>query len=267
MIAWLRRRYRLWGFRRWQRRHIGLDPRAFAGAEFVADYQAELDTPRPAPTAFDGVDVLDGTGGLCGEWTLAELAAAGCPARLVSAYDIGAADRGLIVLLPARSAVAPVATHEVFTALATRAAVDDGWVGPILVVWFVDADSRRAVAVSADRVDGVRVMSNHAELLLGRSWEAELRRHSGDVQAAVRRRGQRIAAMISAASHNHLGGLSVTTLCAHLARLDPGFLHALVVRAREHPGSDQRWLDARSVIAAFEVLEAARPHGGTRPSG
>lgn len=222
MRGWfVRRRYR-----RWHRRGFGNDPVRGTTAVLVRDHAGWIGRPPPPEAAFPGVTVIDGTAFDLADRVCARLRESGHGVRVTSPYHLASAEGGAMLLLPLRAAAAPTATREITTVLAAVARAGTTLPGPTTLVWCVDHATRRTAAV----VGGPGGLTNHAALFLGNSWTRDVSR-AGGTAAAVRERHARIARILRAPSHDHIGDLSTTGLLNHLTTVSPTLTHALIVEA------------------------------------
>lgn len=206
----------------------------------------------PAPAAPRGIGVVDGTGYDIGAFLCHAMTRDGLPAHEIEPFDLAADLACAVVLLPAAPGVPALATQHalsVIGALGADPARVRTFRTPLVLAWHVIHPDRLRIAARHDD----RSIHNSAELLVGTSWPRELRRHAGEPRAAAHCRSDQVARLVRAAARRDLGVRGVPELCASAHRLDPMFLHALMVQVPETDAAQQirhHWTGASSVAAA-----------------
>lgn len=212
------------------------------------------------PQTGEVVSVVDGTGYDIGVQLCDALAAHGLPARSVEAFDIAIPATCLVLLLPGRPHRLLDATHHVFSvvgAVGSDPQLAASLRKRIVLTWYVSFEARARMAAPRASPDGSQSAEvwNCAALLLGNSWQRELRRHHGDPRVAVACRSRQIARMMHANTHRSLAGKLVPDFCRNLSLLDPYFLHALSVQIADYrdDGTRYRWAGATSIAMAIRI--------------
>ena len=210
-----------------------------------------------------GVGVVDGTAVGLGSPVREALVDAGLPAVNAGPYDLQLGYDCLVVILPLTSPALPRAQRTPLPlhgdeTVAALVALDANFTSRLVVVWHVGRAARMVLA--APRVFRDHILTdawNAADLLVGASWQRDLRRHAGDADVTLRCRSGRLA-RTAALTGAPLGDTSVADFCRAVAILDPGVLHTAVP---DLAGEPLRRAGAAALVAAVRLRNI--PFGGS----